>query len=218
MRYAPDVRGMRGLLLTVVVGCGGGQVAETVPETFQPPAEPPSPEEPGWWSRSVDVCPDDAVLAGDAPPAGDEIWCQRPNGSKHGRWTWWADNGAKISEGEYLDDAPDGEWVVWYENGNRKAQGRYQQGRETGRWYGWDEAGYLTTDVTMDAGQRHGPWTWYHPNGRKAGEGEFLRGKPHGIWNRWDAGGRLTKVEEYDNDRLLRATEYRDGRPIAKAD
>lgn len=211
------MRGHVAVLLLIAGGCGGGQTPPAESAKFEAPKEPASPERPGWWTAGVDVCPDDAVLEGNAPPAGDEVWCQRPTGVKHGRWTWWADDGTKLSEGEYLDDVPHGEWVVWHPNGNRKTQGRYDAGQEVGRWYGWDEEGYLTTDVTMEAGERHGPWTWYHPNGRKAGEGEFAHGKPHGVWTRWDDEGRITKVEEYENDTLVRSTDYKDGRPMARA-
>lgn len=203
-------------MLVLALGCAGGQTAPVVPEAGGPPVEPASPERPGWWT-APSPCPDGASLVGKPPPAGDEVVCQRPDGTRHGRMTWWSGNGTKLSEGEYIDDVPTGHWVVWYENGNRKTQGSYDNGKEVGRWYGWDQDGNITTDVTMVEGRRHGPWTWYHANGRKAGEGEFSNGKPHGIWIRWDASGQIKRVEEYDNDRLVRSNDYENGQPVAQA-
>ena len=40
---------------------------------------------------------------------------------KVGKWTEWHENGKKVSEGKYKDDAKVGKWT-YYENGKKRAK------------------------------------------------------------------------------------------------
>ena len=47
-----------------------------------------------------------------------------PHGIKTGTWTWWYENGQKMSESNYKDGANNrvGLWTWWYENGQKEKE------------------------------------------------------------------------------------------------
>lgn len=40
-------------------------------------------------------------------------WCARPDGTRHGPWTEWHEDGHVRRIGLYVDGAPEGRWLVW---------------------------------------------------------------------------------------------------------
>jgi antitoxin component YwqK of YwqJK toxin-antitoxin module len=175
----------------------------------------PEPESvPQWWDAGDAACPEGAKIDGKAPPEGDEIWCALPDGTKHGMWTWFYELDHKLSEGAYERDLPVGLWTTWYPNGNVKLQGHYVGGKEDGVWYGWHANGQPATLLGMQGGVKHGRWVWWYETGIVAGEGAFAGGKPDGRWIRYNASGQIAKVEEYEDDVLVFAVHYRDGKPV----
>lgn len=222
---------MRGIWIAAalcVAGCSGATARGAGAERVTAGAEycpeaigEPIPEEPRlveWWLDRASACPAGTSIQGMAPPMGDEVWCQKPDGTRYGPWTWWYGEGRPVSQGAYdVNGEPDGEWVGWHENGKRKMQGAYRAGKQHGRWTMWYESGAPSTDIRFVDGVRQGKWTWWYETGTKAGEGEFLAEKPHGRWTRCDEGGLITKVEIYDNDVLVDWIDYDRGRRVSTA-
>ena len=195
-----------------------GASAELCPESI-PEAIPEEPALVEWWADRAKACPSGAVIKGMAPPMGTEVWCEKPDGTKHGRWTWWYGEGRPLSDGALdAEGKPNGPWIAWHESGKRKMQGRYVAGMKDGRWTMWHENGEPSTDVRFVQDVKSGKWTWWYESGNKAGDGEFLDEKPHGRWTRCSEDGHVTKVEIYDNDKLVDWIDYDDGRRVTRSD
>jgi len=62
------------------------------------------------------------------------------NGKKHGKNTWWSQNGQKEGESEYRDGKLHGKWVLLYENGQKKYEFEYHDGKRISKKC-WDENG-----------------------------------------------------------------------------
>ncbi len=178
---------------------------------------PDAPERDQWWTRR-DACPLGTTLKGSAPPFGDEVWCERSDGRRHGPYAWWYDieGKHKVADGQYEEGQPTGLWVSYYDTGKRKIQGRYEAGKKAGRWVAWYPAGSPSTDIRFVDGAEHGLWRWWYDDGSLAGMGEFAKGKPHGRWTRCGRNGEITKVEIYDHDVLVDWIDYKDGRRVAE--
>ncbi len=210
----------------LVMGCGGAQSSgsevvaktprEACPESI--PAPIPEPQAiAAWWNDKDAACPKGTMFKGTPPPFGDEVWCEKPDGTRNGPWTWWYNDDQMLSHGEYDGEGkPHGVWVAWHSNGNRKMHGEYVHGQKQGRWTMWHENGEPSTNIQFEAGVQNGEWVWWYESGNKAGQGEFLAEKPHGKWMRCSEDGYITKVEIYDNDNLVDWIDYDDGRRISK--
>jgi hypothetical protein len=218
----------RCAVLTVALGvgaaCGSTPSKGTEPKQAReqcqvevPEQAPEPPAVTDWWRAGPASCPEGAVLKGGAPPAGNEVWCETSDGTRVGKWSWWHENGRRLSDGQYNEQGEaDGVWISWHENGGRKAQGSYTAGKRTGQWFMWHDNGALSTIIRFERGQRDGRWTWWYPAGKKAGEGEFRREKPHGVWTRCSEAGYVTKVEVYENDLLVDWIDFRNGRRLER--
>jgi hypothetical protein len=170
------------------------------------PPEAPTAQQPVY----ADIaCPPGTLVAGQAPPLGQEVWCQRPNPdgtfTKVGPSITWHSNGRKASEGAFREGKKDGPWLFWYPTGTPERQGTYA------------------------FGVPEGVWTSYHPNGERASEGQMVDGEEHARWTYWNA-ETLTRVEgEYvlgerdgtwmdfgPDDRPIRERTYRSGRLVSQ--
>ena len=65
------------------------------------------------------------------------------NGKKHGKETWWHENGQKEIEQNYIDGKRDGKSTWWYENGQIKFEGIFKDGELNGKATGWHEDGQI---------------------------------------------------------------------------
>jgi len=64
-------------------------------------------------------------------------WCARPDGTKHGPWTEWHEDGHPRRIGLYVNGAPEGRWLVWtkppwwkrlWSDGYEKVELKYSNG------------------------------------------------------------------------------------------
>jgi hypothetical protein len=169
------------LMLLSLAGCK----KSAAPDSGQPssvdandgtlPDVPPPPPE-----ADRTPCPEGTEMKGGPPPDSKEEWCQRPDGTLHGRSTVWHPNRYKAAEGEYRENLKEGKWTYWHPDGTKASEGEYQ------------------------AGKRHGAWTFWHTSGEKSEEGEFQQGLEHGTWKHWDEEGKPLPDEEYDKGMRIR--------------
>lgn len=56
-------------------------------------------------------------------------WCTLPDGTRHGPWTEWFEDGHVRRMGLYVNGVPDGRWLSWKERGWRPFGGgeRYEK-------------------------------------------------------------------------------------------
>ncbi|MBW1808575.1 MAG: toxin-antitoxin system YwqK family antitoxin [Deltaproteobacteria bacterium] len=169
------------LLMILLVGC------QSSTSTKKPVANPvdgqpatPDPAAPDPKDENRTACPDGTGLKGGPPPGSLEEWCEKPNGSLHGRSTIWHSNSFKAAEGEYLNNQKTGSWTYWHSNGKRASGGDYKEGK------------------------RHGAWTFWHENEQKAEAGNYQAGVEEGVWQRWNEAGEKSSEQEYKNGMPIR--------------
>ncbi len=147
------------------------------------------------------ACPAGTTHAGEAPPAGLEEWCERPDAAgrprRHGPSLAWYDDGGLRQEAHWRDGQLPGAWVV-YHRGRRKAEeGAWDAGEREGRWTFWYASGVREEVVEYRRGVRHGPFASWYPDGRRKAEGRFCGGFQCGRWTTWGEDGGLLGSEEY---------------------
>ena len=85
---------------------------------------------------------------------GETMWfrsgakeCEMPSpkGIKTGTWTWWYENGQKMSESNYKDGAnnKDGLWTWWFENGQKEKEEIWKDSKLISEKY-WSRDGIPT--------------------------------------------------------------------------
>ena len=123
-------------------------------------SDPPMP--PG-----VLPCPDTSTRKGTPPPAGDEVWCETEDGTRHGPATAWNAAGEMVRRAEYRNGAlasveyelpasgdlppalfvcPDGETVVASEDGEHDVRWCDHQGTR-GRTLRWKAGRVVAIEV-----------------------------------------------------------------------
>ena len=109
--------------------------------------------EANWLQTSDAQCPEGASLRGAPPPDSNEVWCARPDGTRHGQHIHWQSNGRKAFERRYKDGTLHGYWAEWQISGKPWTIGQYKEGQRHGRWMRWNRDG--TVRVTeYDDGTR----------------------------------------------------------------
>jgi hypothetical protein len=208
-----------GLVAALVqIGCGARP--QPVPASARAVEQDRQmPTDYDWWRDSGSACPKGATFKGSAPPYGYEVWCEKTDGTKHGRHLHWYANGNKWEMSTYHDGKMNGPWISWHEGGSRAAQGWWADNLLDGQWIWWHENGVKAAQGQWRDGRQFGLWAWWHSNGKKKKEGEFRRGSAwvyvsSGTWRYWDERGDLVRLEDYLDGKLVGLTEYKDGKAI----
>jgi antitoxin component YwqK of YwqJK toxin-antitoxin module len=132
--------------------------------------------------HSLPTCPPGAVMHGEKPPNGSEVWCEKiVDGKplKDGAFIVYGISGDPMIRGSYHNGAQDGEWTMYFENGQRAAVDHYANGKQNGLHVSW------------------------YANGQTAIEGNYRDGKREGVWMRWDASGLKSQKMIYQNDKIV---------------
>jgi MORN repeat variant len=127
-------------------------------------------------------CPPGTKAMGQAPPAGDETWCEKiVDGKpvKDGPFVVYRESGFKMLEGYYTDGKQSGAWTMWYDNGQKKSIDHYKNGIQTGRHESW------------------------YSNGKLDAIGQYKDGQPDGVWKRWDPQGFRNWEEVYKDGKRV---------------
>lgn len=85
---------------------------------------------------------------------------------KHGQFTYFAENGQKISEGVYAWNKADGAWNYWNDKGKVTAKGYFKQGVKHGKWTYWNAEGRITVEANFKNNELDGEWYRFFPNGK----------------------------------------------------
>lgn len=148
---------------------------------------------------------------------------------KHGHFTYYHENGTKMSEGDYADDqytglwnawfengqlqwtgsykenVPDGDWKYWHETGELKSEGKFLNKNKSGEWHHWYVSGKLECIETFS---KNGNSTFqsYYENGAKKCQGSVVNNIPEGMWTYWNSDDRIFLKGKYE--RGLRSGEW----------
>jgi hypothetical protein len=139
------------------------------------------------------VCPPGATRAGEPPPGGSEVWCERPDVSgkprRHGPSRAWYDTGGLRVEATWQDGVLHGPFVEYHRGGGRAREGQYRDGEKQGFWTIWFESGAVEEEAQFDRGRLHGRFASYWPTGRRRAEGRFCHDIQCGRWTSWNEEG-----------------------------
>lgn len=69
-----------------------------------------------------------AVAAGQTQGRLSAVWCEKPDGRRHGPYLEWWENHQKKSAGMYQDGVRHGVWSFFLMNGQRDSQVEYRNG------------------------------------------------------------------------------------------
>ncbi len=86
------------------------------------------------------------------------------NGKKHGLWSYWDENGAKLKEIDYLNDLMHGLTLEYHPNGIKRVMANYENGVQNGIYKELNEQGYFIIEGSYKNGNKHGSWTYNDPN------------------------------------------------------
>ncbi len=133
----------------------------------------------GCKSRGI-TCPPGTHLMGEAPPEGQEQWCEKivdGHPLKHGPFVLYRDDGSTMITGFYKDGKQDGEWTIWYQNGQKKSVDHYRNGVQEGEHIGWYASGQIAAKGMYRNGEPDGTWKRWAPDGIRNWEEVYKNGK-----------------------------------------
>lgn len=138
-------------------------------------------------------------------------------GKLNGLLTVYSSAGAKIFEGNYLNDQKQGRAQSFYPDQTPKAEAVYEKGVQNGPYRNYHPNGALSDEGTIRNGKEHGPyvsysnrgkclsqgnmnegqadgeWKWFHPNGQVEKTGSYRGGKQQGTWKMFFPDGKLSQ-------------------------
>jgi hypothetical protein len=103
-----------------------------------------------FWRDPSSVCPAGARMRGSTPPDGTEIWCEKPDGTRHGQHIEWSADGKRVRERTYDNGLLDGPNREWGRSGSPLRAGRYHAGVRAGRWVEWKDRGVAVVTEYRD--------------------------------------------------------------------
>jgi hypothetical protein len=87
--------------------------------------------------RADAACPEATEVVGEPPPAGLTQGCEKPDGTKHGRYTSWHPSAEKFTEGQYREGKQHGKWTRWHANGQKSYEGHCRDDKKHGTTALW---------------------------------------------------------------------------------
>ena len=151
-----------------------------------------------------------------------------PNSPKVNAVSYWS-NGAKSSEGVFINKNKDGKWLYYNESGKLVAEDNYVAGKKQGVCKIFSaENGVLLQEENWDKNLLNGEYIeyyitgdirvkWHHKNGKIDGDfesyfldgqvwnkGQYVAGLRHGTWICYDTEGNEVKIEEFNRQHVTR--------------
>jgi hypothetical protein len=80
------------------------------------------------------------------------------DGNKHGKNTWWYENGSKQSVSNYKNGKLNGKWTQWYENGHKQSVSYHKDGKLNGKWTKWQYNGQKQSVIKYKDGRAVAPF------------------------------------------------------------
>jgi len=100
------------------------------------------------------------------------------NGKAEGTWTWWYENGKKMTEGNFIEGKRNGIWQTWYEGGQKKSESIYVDDRLNGLCTQWYKNGKMKQHGKYRQDKREGPHRYYDTAGQLQSVRVFADGMP----------------------------------------
>lgn len=115
---------------------------------------------------------------------------------KQGHFTYYHENGNKLSEGNYVNDDRDGSWTTWTDDGLKKSEGSFKEDENIGVWNYYYQTGQLESTETF-VNEDSSTYVRYYKNGAVCAKGCTSYGMPSGTWTYWNLAGEISFVGNY---------------------
>lgn len=119
------------------------------------------------------------------------------NQVKDSTWTFYNEDGVKISEEHYVLGKPYGNWRVYYHNGQVMEERYFEDGLENGPYKQYFHSGLVKQEATYVDGAFEGNAAFYHENGMLRMEGKYYHDAKEGKWKTYDEKGDLVDERIY---------------------
>jgi antitoxin component YwqK of YwqJK toxin-antitoxin module len=132
---------------------------------------------------------------------GDEEWCERSDGTKHGRYRSRSSVG--LEEGEYVDGERDGLWLSRRDarigsTDPTTEEVHYRRGVPHGMSTSRYDGGALCAQGENRNGEKHGTWRGWYRDGTPRSIESYVDGVEQGHMTEWDEQGRVVVDGDYD--------------------
>lgn len=96
-----------------------------------------------WMSlAATDIsCPEGTEQRGNPPPQGNEVKCVLPDGTLHGPYQHWYDNGQLMESLRFDHGKEHGEQKAWWPNGQKMMEGTSMNGKRYQGFRYWNISG-----------------------------------------------------------------------------
>ncbi len=118
----------------------------------------------------------------------------------------WDLSGNLVRSAEYQDGKLHGKFTEYYPDGESKITGGYKKGYFDGLWLYYDEAGMVVGEGRFTMG--NGLQRAFYPNGWVKQVTPYSGNNKHGKEQLYRPDGTLSRVNQYDNGKLLQSVEY----------
>src|SRR5262245_48420358 len=125
------------LLFLIACSSGPAPTAPTASATPEPASTDSSDTAGEQWWKAAKPCAEGTTLKGGEPPAGNAVWCEKADGTKHGPLTAFRSDGTKERCLVYRNGKEEGRFTLYHPNGKMADQGRYHEGKFEGRRTTW---------------------------------------------------------------------------------
>ena len=144
-------------------------------------------------------CPDGTKSAsGKSDDDHNAVWCEKPDGLRHGHYIEFWPGGKKKLEGEYNNGQRQGLWTGWYDTGQKQSICSYQDGKSHGHSVVYYSNGNKQEEGDYREDQQDGPWITWYENGQKKTAVHFIDNKPVGRTVSWYDTGQKKSEQEYN--------------------
>lgn len=99
-----------------------------------------------------------------------------PYNVKHGKYTWFYDNGRKKAVTQYVHGIPNGKFTTYHRTGARRSTGTFKDGVIDGHCTNFYSSGKVENEGDYVGGRRHGKWKYYSSSGRVSRTVEYNYG------------------------------------------
>ncbi len=88
------------------------------------------------------------------PNGEKEVEGEIKNGKRHGKWTYWHDNGKVWLEEFYKNGVKHGKMTEWYKSGEKNYEANFKNGIPDGKWIFWDGKGSKLKTMEYENGKQ----------------------------------------------------------------
>ncbi len=124
------------------------------------------------------------------------------DGELNGEWNYYYEDGTLQLVAQYVDGVEQSEWKWYHQNNSLMQVGSYKNGLLDGLWLNYYDTGILSDSSNYSIGRLQGEHKSYYTNGKLIQHGSYERDHLHGDWTFYYENGTPSSSGKYDNGTL----------------